>query len=298
MISPKPANFDAFWDKVDLELRPFAPAPELEISPRRSTEFATSYNVKLTSTGPYRIFGYLSVPHGPGPFPALLNTPRYGSVNNPPHYDDRERYVVLTIMHRGQRLADQPFAAAYPGLLTMGIDDPETYIYRAILADCFRGAEFLLTRPEIDRARVGIAGDDLAIIIAARRHGFSAVSVNGGFFYRLLDASYRTSAYPIEEISDYLRAYPDREDAVARTLAYFDPIHHAPNVFAQILLAEQDTGAIGGPEWLDPLAAAFGGDVERYPLSHEGGTDHDFLDAWMAKQLRTEARPRLWDAAR
>ena len=47
-----------------------------------------------------------------------------------PHYDDRERYATLTLMHRGQRLADQPFAASYPGLLTLGIDSPATYIYR------------------------------------------------------------------------------------------------------------------------------------------------------------------------
>ena len=95
------------------------------------------------------------MPAGPGPFPGLLLTPRYGSVNHLPAYDDRERYAVLQIMHRGQRLADQPFAAAYPGLLTHGIDDPATYVYRGIVADCLRGAEFLLARPQVDRARLG-----------------------------------------------------------------------------------------------------------------------------------------------
>lgn len=85
------------------------------------------YALRLTSLGPYRIFGYLSVPPRQGPFPELLAAPHYGSVNHLPH------------MHRGQRLADQPFAAAYPGLLTLGIEDPRIYIYRGIVADCLCG---------------------------------------------------------------------------------------------------------------------------------------------------------------
>src|SRR5205085_11029274 len=117
-----------------------------------------------TSVGPYRFFGYSSVPTGSGPVPGLLNTPGYGSVNHVPHAFDRQRYAVLTLMHRGQRLADQPFAAAYPGLLTHGVADPARYIYRGIVADCLRGAEFLASRPEVDGSRIGIVGNDLALI--------------------------------------------------------------------------------------------------------------------------------------
>src|SRR5205823_9554540 len=150
-----------------------------------------------------------SVPNGSGPFPGLLHMPGYGSVNHLPHLDDRQRYVTLILMYRGQRLADQPFAAAYPGLLTLGIDDPSTYIYRGIVADCLRGAEYLLARPEVDQGRVGIAGDDLALITSARRPRFAAVQGSALMFYRLMEARERTSAYPVEEINDELRAAPE-----------------------------------------------------------------------------------------
>ena len=291
-----PPHFDAYWAGVDDELARYPAAPEIEHSPRRSTDFATSYDVRLTSVGPYRIFGFLSVPHGPGPFPALLLAPRYGSVNVPPHFDDRQRYVVLTVMHRGQRLADQPFAAAYPGLLTHGIDDPATYVYRGIVADCLRGAEFLQSLPEVDGDRIGVAGDDLAITTAARRPHFAALHVQTAvlLFYRLMEARARTSAYPIEEVNDLLRVHPELESAVAQTVAYVDPIHHAPRVRARTLLPIGDQGATDGLEWLQPLADAFGGEVDTYPVTHEGGTDHDWIDAWMARQLRVEPRPRVW----
>ncbi len=293
-MGERPGDFEAYWDGVDAELARYPLAVEMERNALRSSEFSTVYNVKLTSIGPYRIFGYYSVPVGDGPFPGLMNTPRYGSVNHVPHRDDRERYATLTLMHRGQRLADQPFAAAYPGLLTLGIDDPATYIYRGIVADCLRGAEFLLSRPEVDGGHVGIVGDDLALLAAARRPQFAAVQGGGLLFYRLLEAAGRSSAYPVEEINDYLRTYPDRRDQVARTLAYFDPIHHAARVRATALLITGDAGAINGPEWLEPLAGALGGPVEQYRVTHEGATDHDWQDAWMARQLGKAAKPRLW----
>src|ERR1700736_538505 len=185
--TPRPADFDAYWDAVDQELTRYPAAPTLDRLALPSDEFSPVYALRLTSTAPYRIFGYLSVPLGEGPFPGLLVAPHYGSVNHLPHLDDRQRYVTLILMHRGQRLADQPFAAEYPGLLTLGIDDPGTFIYRDIVADCLRAAEFLQSLPTVDPSRVAVNGDDLALITAARRPGlkFAAVQAAGLVFYRL-----------------------------------------------------------------------------------------------------------------
>ena len=292
------AEFDRYWSALDQDLARYPAAPELEPLPFRSTDFATVYALRLTSIGPYRIFGYYSVPRGDGPFPGLLVTPRYGSVNHLPHYDDRRRYAVLVLMHRGQRLADQPFQAAYPGLLTLGIDDPATYIYRGIVADCIRGAEFLFAREEVDQARLAIVGDDLALITAARRPRFAAAQIGGLIFYQMLEACARTESYPLEEINDYLRAYPERRAAVADTLRFFEPQHHAGRVTAATLLSVGDPGTLGGPEWLAPLSTALRDRVQHYTLTHEGGTDHDRPDAWLAERMGVERRPRLWEAAR
>ena len=286
----RPADFDAYWDAVDRELAQYPAAPTLEALALPSDEYSTVYAVKLTSSGPYRIFGYLSIPKAEGKHPGLLTAPGYGSVNHLPHLDDRQRYVTLVLMHRGQRLADQPFAAAYPGLLTLGIDDPASYVFRNIVADCLRGAEFLLSRPEVDTSRVAIAGNDLALITAARRPQFAAVQAGGLLFHDLMAARLRSDAYPVEEVNDYLRAYPEKTDAVARTLAYFEPRHHASRITATTLFN-------GGGAGVKPIADAIAGTVEQYELTHEGGTDHDWADAWMARQLGSEPKPRLWDVA-
>lgn len=291
----RPPDFDAFWDGIDAELARVPAAAALEESPLRSTPFATTYELRLTSVGPYRIFGWYSVPHGPGPFPGLLHTPGYGSVVMPAPYDDRERYAVLTLAHRGQRLADKPFAASYPGLLTHGIDDAATYIYRAIAADVLRAAEFLRGRPEVDPARVGITGNDLAVAAAARRPGFAALLVTDLLFHRLMEVRHRTEAYPIEEINDHLRLQPEHERLVADTLALFDPIHHAAAVAANVILKVGDAGTTSGADWLAPLSGALAGPVTAYPLTFEGGTDRDALDAILAAHLGVDAKPRVWE---
>jgi cephalosporin-C deacetylase-like acetyl esterase len=295
----KPADFDAYWSAIDDELARFPIAAEARHTPLHDTEFSTSYDVELTGIGPYRLFGFLSIPKGTGPFPAMLITPRYGSVATPAHWDDRQRYICFTIVHRGQRLADKPFAAAYPGLLTVGIDDPETYIYRSIAADCLRGLEYLLSLDEVDPSRVVVVGDDLAAITAARRPGtVSAMHVTGLMFHRLMDVRKRTDMYPIEEINDSIRLFADRKATISNTVSYFDPQHHAGAISVPVLVAAGDNNAVNGPEWLAGLTGAFAGNVELYQLTHEGQRDHDAMDAWISEKMTIEPRPRIWEISR
>ncbi len=183
--------------------------------------------------------------------------------------------MLFGLMHRGQRLADEGFAAAYPGLLTMGIDDPASYVYRAIAADCLRAAEFLMSLAEVDPARVAVRGDDLALLTAARRPGFSAVRLSELLFHRAMEARLKSSHYPLEELNDHLRA-GSSERTIGETLSYFDPVRHAPAVTARTLLAVDDPGWCA--DLIDALPAA-----TVYRLTHLDGTDNDYLDAWMAE---------------
>jgi cephalosporin-C deacetylase len=267
-------DFESYWASVDDGLAVVPARAVLETVPERSTAESVSYIVRLTSSGPYRVFGHLSIPSGPGPFPALLMTPRYGSVNHVPHPNDRSRYVVFGLMHRGQRLADESFAAAYPGLLTLGIDDPASYIYRGIVADCLRAAEFLFGLAEVDPARVAVSGDDLALLTAARRPGFGAVRLSEFLFYRAIEARLRSSLYPLEELNDHLRGGA-AEEQVVKTLSYFDPVRHALAVSAPTLVAADDA------DWFAPLVEALVAS-EIYQVTHLDGTDNDALDAWLA----------------
>lgn len=293
-----PADFDAWWDAIDAELGEIPAAPEAEASALHSTDYSTTYRVRLTSIGPYRFEVFLSVPDGEGPFPALMLAPGYASVVTPPSYDDRMRYVAMSVRYRGTRGADRPYAATFPGLLTDGIDDPARWIFRGIFADTLRAFDYLTGLPVVDDGRIAINGSDLGLIVAARRPGVTALALTAPFFYRLAEVYPMTEAYPFEEINDHLRAFPDHREAVDHTLALVDPLYHAPRVTADAststLVAVGDPGAVGGAEWLAPLVQALGGVVEQYPVTHEGQTDYDAIDRWLAQQQGVPPRPRTW----
>ena len=88
----RPEDFDAYWQQVCHELEATPIAPEEEHLPIRSTEYCECYAVRFTGIGPYRLFGYLSIPHGEGPFPTLLLGPAYRSVVDPlPQGDANEK---------------------------------------------------------------------------------------------------------------------------------------------------------------------------------------------------------------
>jgi len=282
------ATVPNYWQHALDELSRCPARPEIEPLPLRSTPFATLYGVRLSSLGPYRLFGYLSIPKGTGPFPAIYYTPKYQSVLEiiPQGTANlqRSRYVTFSLAGRGQRNADSPYAAMFPGLFTDGIDNAASYPFRGIVADSIRGLEFLLTRREVDHARVVVAGNDVALITAALAKGATHVVSAPALFYRTAELAPKTQAYPLEEINDYLRLHPARTEAVRRTLANFDLTGLAPRVSAATLVIAGAPGSLFDATALRPLTAALKGPVTVYESQQSLYKDGLYSERWMAEQ--------------
>jgi cephalosporin-C deacetylase-like acetyl esterase len=281
-------DFTAYWRQTLDDLARCPARPEVEALPLRSTDFATLYGVRLTSLGPYRLFGYLSIPAGTGPFPAIYYPPKYQSVLEiiPQGTANlqRSRYITFSLAGRGQRNADTPFAAMFPGLLTEGIDDPASYAFRGIAADAVRGLELLLTRPELDKARVVLVGNDLALIAAALTAGATHVVTSPALFFRTAELAPRTQAYPLEEINDYLRAAPARAEAVRRTLSCFELQAFAPGVSARTLVMAGAPGSLLDASALGPLLAALGDRATVHESEQSSYRDGLHAERWIAAE--------------
>lgn len=285
-------DFVQYWDDTLNELARYPAAAEVELLPMRCADFATMYSVRLTSVGPYRLFGYLSVPKGDGPFPAIYFAPKYQSVLEPIPQGAanflRSRFVAFALAGRGQRLSDSPYSAGFPGLLTEGIDDAQNYIFRGIAADSARGLEYLLTRDEVDAERVVAIGNDMALIAAALRGGATHVICQPGLFVDTLALASRTGDYPLEEINDYLNLHPERKGAVSNTLSYFELSGFASRVEAKTLLMAGAPGGSLDAEGLSAVSGAIQGDVSVYESQSSSYKDGLHQEEWLAREFGFE----------
>jgi cephalosporin-C deacetylase len=260
-----------FWAELLAETMSRPPAPEVDPLPIRSAEFADGYGVKLTSgIGDYRLFAYYSVPKGDGGRPAIYHAPGYASVVQVPPYEERRRHVVLSLAARG----------------THHVDDVSRWPLRGIVGDAVRGIDFLKLRDEVDKARMVVVGGDMALFTAALRPEVRAAVVTDPFLLNLWAIAASTDAYPQEEINDYLRAHPERRDAVRRTLEQIDPAQLADRVRCDVLLS-CGPGYFGRAE-AEQLAARLGGRTEIRERTGRGYVDRKFVEAWIAE--RTGAR--------
>ena len=296
-MDTKPTDFDRYWQQTLDDLAGYPARPELELLPLRTTDFATLYGVRLTSLGPYRVFGYLSLPNGKGPFPAIYYAPKYQSVLEiiPQGTANLQRsaYITFALAGRGQRQADMPYAAMFPGLLTEGLDQAESSIFRGLAADSVRGLEFLLTRPELDPSRVVVVGNDLALITAALHPGATQVVATPALFYHTAELAPKTQAYPLEEINDYLRTFPAKAAAVHQTLAYYDLRAFAPRVAATTLLMAGPSGSLLDAQSLAPLLTALPGPVTVHESEQSSYKDGLYAEQWMAEQCGIAAVQRI-----
>jgi cephalosporin-C deacetylase len=194
----------------------------------------------------------------------------------------RSAYVTFALAGRGQRHSDMPYAAMFPGLLTERIEHSESYIFRGLTADSVRGLEFLLTRHEVDPARVVVVGNDLALITSALHAGATSVVASPALFYRTAELAPKSQSYPLEEINDYLRTFPAAAAAVHRTLAYYDLLAFAPRVQATTLLMAGAPGALLDASSLAALVTALPGGATVHESEQSSYKDGLYAEQWMA----------------
>ena len=231
-----------FWEMTEAQL---AETP-LDISASRDDFYSQPewdvYRLNYNTTGGHRLFAWMSVPkEGTGPYPALLRMPDYASVHDIIYTSLRHRAMVMNATHRGQRNSDGAYRASYPGLLTDGIGDGESWMMLGAYADALRALDALLGQDIAEIGPVALwgagLGANLALSLAARRPRIGAVAADTPMPLGHSSALEPGLGYPLGEIGDYLRAYPDRRADVERTLGLLDPLGDAAHVSAPVLLS-------------------------------------------------------------
>ncbi len=184
------ADFEEFWRTLigDLTNQPLQLSVE-EDSFYTQPEW-TVYRMHYAGLDGYPLFAWVSIPrHSAGRQPpALLRMPDYGSVHDIIYTPLRHDAIVMNATHRGQRHSDSGFQAQYPGLLTEGIDRPETFVMLRVFADAIRAVDAPLSWIGGDTSRPLVLtgsglGGALALATATRYPQVKAVAV---FFFLAL----------------------------------------------------------------------------------------------------------------
>ena len=240
-VVKRPADFDAFWNKLLSQAARIPLNASIERVPLRSTPEVDVYLAHYDSLDGVRIAGWYCLPHErSGKLPAMIYMPGYVGEPSIPRENARKGYATFGAITRGKLRSNGQFNPGYPGLLTHNIIDRQTYSYRGLYIDASRVIDFLLSRDEVDHGRIGVTGGSqgggLTIATAALRPEVRAAVAAAPFPCGFMDAIALGNTYPYQEIRDYLRLYPERRAAVEKTLAYFDGINFAPRVTCPIIV--------------------------------------------------------------
>ena len=294
----RPHDIDAFWDDVLTQTAAIPLDAEAVFDPLRSTPQVDVFDVRYTSLDNVRIAGWYARPaNHASPLPGLLIVPGYTMEPIIPKVWASKGYAAFSVSPRGKLRSNQQFNPGYPGLLTHGIVDRNTYSYRGFYMDACRGVDFLLSRDEVDAARLGVTGHSqgggLAIVVPALRPEVTVATSGAPYLCGFMDAIDLTDGYPYYEIADYLRLHPESRQQVTDTLAYFDGINLAPWVTCPIIVNIGLQDSTCPPETGYALFRAIGSEDKR--LYDYDGHGHDannavhaaIIDSFLAKHLLT-----------
>lgn len=254
-INPRPADFDAFWDRSLTEMRAIDPQIEL-VRAEFQVPQAECFHLFFTGVGDARVHAKLLQPkNASAPHPAVLMFHGYSGDSG--DWADKLAYVgqgytVAALDCRGQggRSEDSGGVTGNTlhGHIIRGLKDaleghPENLLFRQIFLDTAQLAKIVMDLPGVDPTRVGATGGSqggsLTVACAALEPRIKRAAPVFPFlsdYKRVWEMDQAKDAYV--ELKDYFRRFDPnhhQEDEVFEKLGYIDTQHLAPRIRGEIL---------------------------------------------------------------
>jgi cephalosporin-C deacetylase-like acetyl esterase len=243
-----PDDFDAFWEAGKNELAKVPMNPKLERSEKHGNTQVDCYKITLDNVEGKKVQGWLSVPKGTGPFPAILTVPGAGvyPIEPDPNPDPGKKFAKLSelgALSMNIIIHDIPVdesPAFYKKLLAgslkdyrdQGLDDKTKSYYRAVILGCLRCNDYLTSRPDYNGTDLAVTGGSQGGALTLITSGLdprvklaapnvAAMCEHGGV------AHGRVSGWPHWLMRKGIRDDKERFAKVLEASAYYDAVNFA-----------------------------------------------------------------------
>ncbi|GIO89943.1 alpha/beta fold hydrolase [Paenibacillus lactis] len=250
--NPKPADFDAYWDRALTELRSVEPMVELVASDFQTPQ-AECFDMYYNGVRGARIHAKYLRPRGlEQPHPAVLLF--HGYSGNAGDWSDKLSYVslgysVLAMDCRGQGGLSEDTGGVkgttLNGHIVRGLDDhPDQLLFRQMFLDTAQLARVAFELPETDASRVyatgGSQGGALTLACAALEPRIRKLAAVFPFlcdYKRVWEMDLAKDAY--QELRTFFRYHDplhEREEEIFTKLGYIDLQFLAERIRGEVLM--------------------------------------------------------------
>ncbi len=250
--NPRPADFDAYWERALEEMR--AVKPETTLVPvDMKAPFVECFDMFFTGVGGARIHAKLMRPAQPAkPGPAVVFF--HGYSGNSSDWNERFGYVaagftVAVLDVRGQGGLSEDVGGhkgnTLNGQIIRGLDGkPEDLLFRSIYLDCAQLIYLVMDMPQVDRSRVGAIGGSQGGGLTLAAAGLVPELNRAAPYYpflcdylRVWEMDLAKDAYA--ELKQYFRWFDprhERREAIFTRLGYIDAQFLAARIRCRTLM--------------------------------------------------------------
>ncbi len=287
----EPADFDDFWAGTLAEARSHPLNARFEPF-ETGLRLVDAFDVTFNGFAGQPIKGWLVLPRlRSGPLPCVVEYIGYGGGRGHP-FDwllwSNAGCAHLVMDTRGQgstwRTGDTPDSEPegsnpqYPGFMTRGILNPQTYYYRRVFTDAVRAVEAARSHPAVDAHRIAITGGSqgggITLAVAGLVPDLAAALPDVPFLCHYSRAIALVDTDPYHEITRYCHTHRDKGETVFATLAYFDGLNFAARATAPALFSVGLMDDICPPSTVFAAYNYYAGrkQIKVWPYNrHEGG---------------------------
>jgi len=238
-ICKLPTAFDAFWNAGKAELEKIPLDLKLTPKPEFSDDKQDTFHISFANVDGTRMYGFLSVPKGKGPFPAVFFPPSAGLVKPTKPTDLRwpqQGVLYLDMCIHDFDPTDPPADIEKRTAYTLiGAPDRDKYYFRRAILGLNRGIDYLVSRPDFDKKHLvipsGSQGGGLALILASLNKNVTAISITKPAMCDWqAPLAGRKAPWP-----QFLQPAAHRTDEWVKMSEYFDAVNFARSVNVPVL---------------------------------------------------------------